>query len=166
VNHTGGIDGFTTFIAFVPEHDIGLVVLNSITALPTGVFFYMYVQNLLLSQRLGLNDGVPAKLDRANRVAIDKLLKTGRASRPVPRRAVAPFVGYYEGGYQLVLHRHEPQILQGPRVMPLRAMARGGYVISDGPLADLPVKLQRDRDGVPRIELVGLETVRRTVGPD
>ena len=27
--HNGGIDGFTTFIGFLPEHDIGLVVLNS-----------------------------------------------------------------------------------------------------------------------------------------
>jgi CubicO group peptidase (beta-lactamase class C family) len=164
--HNGGIDGFTTLIAFVPERDIGLVVLNNMNPGPTGGLFYLYVLNLLLSQRLGLNDNVPPKVDRLNEAQIAELLKIGRTSRRVQPRTVEPFLGYYEGGYQLVLERGELWILLGPRVMPLRAMADGGYVMSGGLLVENRVRLDRDRDGVPRMELVGLETVRRTVGPN
>ena len=164
--HNGGIDGFTTLIGFVPERDIGLVVLNNMNPGPTGSLFYLYVLNLLLSQRLGLNDNVPPKVDRLNEAQIAELLKIGRTSRRVQPRTVEPFLGYYERGYQLVLERGELWILLGPRVMPLRAMADGGYVMSGGLLVETRVKLDRDRDGVPRMELVGLETVRRTVGPN
>jgi CubicO group peptidase (beta-lactamase class C family) len=162
--HNGGIDGFTAFFGFIPEHDIGLVVLNSMNPEPTGTLFYSYVLNLLLSQRLGLNRGVPAKIDRAFQAAVGTLRKLGRQSRPVDPRAVSPFLGYYEGGYQLVLARRELQVLIGSRVLPMRATKDGGYVMSGGLLVGTGVKLDRDADGVPRMELVGLETVRRTVG--
>jgi hypothetical protein len=162
--HNGGIDGFTAFFGFIPEHDIGLVVLNSMNPEPTGTLFYSYVLNLLLSQRLGLNRGVPAKIDRAFQAAVGTLRKLGRQSRPVDPRAVSPFLGYYEGGYQLVLAKRELQVLIGSRVLPVRATKDGGYVMSGGLLVGTGVKLDRDADGVPRMELVGLETVRRTVG--
>jgi CubicO group peptidase (beta-lactamase class C family) len=167
ISHTGGIDGFASFIGFLPEHDIGLVVLNSINPAPIGpLLFYLYVLNVLLSQRFGLNVGVPAKVHHAYKAAMSELRKLGRRSRPVNPRAVAPFLGYYEGGYRLVLHNRDLRILLGPRVMPLRAMTDGGYIISGGLLVETRVRLDRDRDGVRRMELVGLETVRRTVGLD
>ena len=57
--HSGAIDGFASFIGFLPQHDLGLVVLNSMTAAPTGNLLFTYVRSLLLSERLGLNVGVP-----------------------------------------------------------------------------------------------------------
>lgn len=163
--HNGGIDGFISWIGFLPRHDIGLVVLNSMNPGPTGPFFYLYVLNLLLSQRFGLNVGVPAKVDDAYRVALTDLRKLGRLARPVDPHAVAPFLGYYEGGYRLVFAGRDLRIILGPRIMPVRAID-GGYIMSGGLLVGTRVKLDRDSDGVPRMELAGLETVRRTVGLD
>ena len=38
--HSGAIDGFALFIGFLPQHDLGLVVLNSMTAAPTGTLLF------------------------------------------------------------------------------------------------------------------------------
>ncbi len=164
--HNGGIDGFTSWIGFLPEHDLGLVVLNSMNSSPIGAFFYLYVLNVLLSQRFGLNVGVPTKVDDAYQAAISDLRRLGRLARPVDPHAVAPFLGYYEGGYRLALDNRDLRILLGARVMPVRAMSDGGYIMSGGLVVGTRVVLDRDSDGVSRMELVGLETVRRTVGPD
>lgn len=162
--HNGGIDGFTSFIGFLPQHDLGLVVLNSMNPEPTGLYFYLYVLNLVLRQFLGLNRDVPARVEEAYRAAIDAFHKQGRGSRRAKPGAVASHLGYYEGGYRLVVENGEVTIRLGSRVLPLRATADGGYVVARGVIVGNPVKLDRDSDGVPRIELLGLETVRRTVG--
>jgi CubicO group peptidase (beta-lactamase class C family) len=171
VGHTGGIDGFTTDIGFLPERDIGLVVLNnmhpySIVSTPFGIFFNLAVLNHLLSQRFGLNQGVNERIDAAYDQAVATLGDTWKQTIPVTRAAVAPFLGYYEGGYRLLLDNGTPQIRIGSRVMPLRALPDGSYVTTSGLLLGLPVHLTRGADGVARMELEGLETVRRTVGFD
>jgi hypothetical protein len=97
---------------------------------------------------------------------VSDLRKLGRLARPVDPHALAPFPGHYEGGYRLVLDNRDLRILLGPRVMPLRAMSDGGYIMSDGLLVETRVMLDLDNDGVPHMELVGLEPVRRTVGLD
>jgi CubicO group peptidase (beta-lactamase class C family) len=63
--HNGGIDGFTTLIGFMPERDIGLVVLNNMNPASIGFFFYQAVLNHLLSQRFGLNQGVNERIEAA-----------------------------------------------------------------------------------------------------
>ena len=75
--HNGGIDGFTSYMGFLPEHDLGLIVLNSMNPGPTGTLLYSYVLNLLLSQRLGLNRGVPDKILGAYETAYSQLLELG-----------------------------------------------------------------------------------------
>jgi CubicO group peptidase (beta-lactamase class C family) len=162
--HNGGIDGFTSYIGFLPERDIGLVVLNAMNPNPTGAFFYLYVLNLLLSQRFGLNSGVAAKIDDLHASELARLRTLGRRSRPVDLRAVAPHFGHYEGGYLLEPVRRDLVLRLGSRALPLRTHPDGDYVISGGLLVEVRVKLGRDVDGTPTIELVDLETVRRTVG--
>ncbi len=100
--HNGGIDGFSSYIGFLPGHDLGLVVLNSMNPSPTGLLFYIYVVNLLLGELLDLNREVPARVLDAYRQAIDDLDKLRRGTRRVDPRAVEPFLGYYEGGYRLL----------------------------------------------------------------
>ena len=74
-------------------------------------------------------------------------------------------LGYYEAGYRFVVSGGKVAVVNGPRVLPLRRQATGDYVISEGAYVGLPVKLDRDADGIARIQLVELdETVRRTVG--
>jgi CubicO group peptidase (beta-lactamase class C family) len=164
--HNGGIDGFITLIGFLPERDLGLVVLNSMNPGPTGPLFYLYVLNLLLSERFGLNVGVPAQVDAAYEQAVRDLTALGDQAEPVDRDAVAPYEGHYEGGYEVHLHGRDLLVRLGSRVLPLLAMPDGGYIISDSLLVGVRVNLTRDADGTPRMELVGLETVRRTVGFD
>jgi CubicO group peptidase (beta-lactamase class C family) len=162
--HNGGIDGFTSYIGFVPQHDLGLVVLNAMNPGPTGSFFYTYVLNVLLNQRLSLNLGVPAKALAANAGALDQQRQLGKQAKRVDRKAVSRYLGYYEGGYSLVLDGRDLVLRLGPRVLPLEVMPDGSYVVAGGLLIGAPVRLGVESDGVPHIELVGLETVRRTTG--
>jgi hypothetical protein len=161
-----GIDGFSTYIGFFPERDIGLVVLNNMNPSSIGSFFYLAVLNHLLSQRLGLNRGVNERIDAAYDQASAKLRETWKRTIPVERAEVIPFLGYYEGGYRLLFDNGTPQIRIGSRVMPLRALRDGSYVTTSGLIPGLTVRLTRGSHGVSRMELEGLETVRRTVGLD
>ena len=52
----------------------------------------------------------------------------------------------------------------GSRVMPLAAMPDETYLIVSGLILGTPVRLARGADGTPRLEIVGLQTVRRTAG--
>jgi hypothetical protein len=80
-------------------------------------------------------------------------------------RSVRSHFGYYDTGYRFVVSGGKVAVVNGPRVLPLRRKANGDYVISEGTYVGLTVKLDRDADGVARIQLVELdETVRRTVG--
>jgi CubicO group peptidase (beta-lactamase class C family) len=163
--HNGAIDGFTSYIGFLPDRDLGLVVLNSMNPGPTGTLFYTYVLNLLLNQELGLNEGVPAKVDGLYDAAISALRAQGRQTRPVSRTVLEPYLGIYEGGYQLTRQGSDVLLVLGSRRLPLRALDGGNLVMSGGLLVQQPVNLRLDVDGTPTIEIVGLETVRRTVGP-
>ncbi len=162
--HNGGIDGFTSFIGFLPQHDLGLVVLNAMNPAPTGPFFYLYVLNLLLSERFGLNRGVPAKIHAQYLAALEGLRLLGRQTRPADPAATAPYLGFYEAGYRLTRDGHHLNLHLGPRTMPLGLLPDGTYVMTGGLLVENKVRLTRDPDGTPRIEVVGFETVRRTVG--
>ncbi|MEU9129839.1 serine hydrolase domain-containing protein [Kitasatospora sp. NPDC048540] len=163
--HNGGIDGFASYIGFLPEHDLGLVVLNGMNPAPTGLFFYLYVLNLLLGERFGLNKGVTAKVHTAYLDALEALRALGSRTFPTDPGATAPYLGHYEGGYRLTRSGPDLSLRLGPRTMPLGVLDDGSYVMTGGPLVGNPVRLGRDVDDTPRIEVVGLETVRRTVGP-
>ena len=160
--HNGAIDGFASFIGFVPQHDVGLVVLNSMTAAPTGNMFYTYVLNLLLSEQLALNVGVPDKVLAADAAALDAVRQLGRQAAPVDLAAVEPYLGQYEGGYSLVREGRELQLRISSRVMPLQVMPDGSYVMSGGFMLGVGVNLALESDGVPHVEIVDVETVRRT----
>ncbi len=164
VLHNGAIDGFTSYMGFLPQHDLGLVVLTNMTSGPTGTFWYTYVLNLLLSQRFGLNAGVPDKALAENARWLGVLAGVGKDARPVDLAAVDPYLGFYEGGYSLVRQGRDLELRIGPRVFPLEVMPDGSYVMSGGFMVGSEVRLARERDGTPHAEIVGAETVRRTIG--
>jgi beta-lactamase class C len=165
--HSGGIDGFSSWIGFMPERNLGLVVLNSIDPQKTGGFFYIYVLSLLLSERFGLNVGVPAKAQAAYDKTISALRKQGAEAHSVDRATVAPWIGYYEGGFQMVLDGPNLELRWGPRVWPIQVLPGGSYIFSGGLFVGTKVDLTRSPDGVPSVELSAIsQTVRRTIGPD
>jgi beta-lactamase class C len=162
--HNGAIDGFTAFIGFLPERDIGFVVLNNMNPFPNGLYLYLYVQMYVLSHQFGINDGSPAKIVAAADTAREGLLAIGPTLHPVNRTHVAPFLGYYEGGYQIYLDGGRLLLQVQSRIMELRLQKGETYVMADGLLPGTPVLLTRDPDGVPAMDITGVERVRRTVG--
>jgi CubicO group peptidase (beta-lactamase class C family) len=162
--HNGAIEGFTSYMGFLPQHDLGIVVLNNINTAPTGIGFYLYALNVLLNQQLGLNMGVPAKALEFSDTGLDGLQQLGRQARAVDFKAVAPYLGYYADGYALAREGGDLVLRITSRVMPLRAMPDGTYLIASGLILGTRVKLALEADGTPHIEIVGVQTVRRSTG--
>jgi CubicO group peptidase (beta-lactamase class C family) len=158
--HNGALDGFTSYVGFLPQHDLGLVVLTNMNVYPTGSTLYAYLLNLLLDQRFGLNPGVADKALAASDAGLATLARVGRQARPVDPRVVEPFLGFYEHDYTLVREGGRLQLLIGPRRLSLAAMPDGSYVVSDGLLPANRLNLTVDRNGHRQIEFVGFETVR------
>jgi hypothetical protein len=157
VQHGGYLDGFTPQISFLPEHDLGLVVLTN-----CDVELRMYVLNVLLSQRLHLNVGVPEKVLALTDTAVATLSDLGRQAQKVDRKVVEPYLGRYERGYSLERVGSDLLLRLLQRDWPLEVMPDGTYVVTEGILRGVTVRLAREADGVPHIEIAGMETVRRT----
>jgi hypothetical protein len=162
VFHTGAFDGFSTLIAFLPDHDLGLVAMNAMN--PSADLWTIYALALLLSQRVGGNPDFPQQVLAASADRLAHLADLGRQSAPVDLKRLEPYLGYYEGGWSLVREGRELQMRIGPRVIPLLAMPDGSYVMAGGTLVGGTVRLVKEADGTPHLELTGIETVRRTTG--
>jgi CubicO group peptidase (beta-lactamase class C family) len=162
VFHTGAFDGFSTMIAFFPDHDLRLVAMNAMN--PSADLWTIYTLALLLSQRFGVNPDLPQQVIAANANRLAHLADLGRQSRAVDLKRLEPYLGYYEGGWSLVRQGRELQMRIGPRVIPLQVMPDGSYVMAGGTLVGGTVHLSNDADGTPHLELTGIETVRRTTG--
>ncbi|MEP6631909.1 MAG: serine hydrolase domain-containing protein [Lapillicoccus sp.] len=162
VFHTGAFDGFSTLIAFFPDHDLGLVALNAMN--PSADLWTIYSLVLLLSQRFGGNPDLPEQVVAASADRLAHLADLGRQSTAVDLKRLEPYLGYYEGGWSLVREGREIQMRIGPRVIPLQVMPDGSYVMAGGTLVGETVRLAKEADGTAHLELSGIETVRRTTG--
>jgi hypothetical protein len=160
--HSGAFDGFSTVIAFFPDHDLGLVAVNSMN--PSAELWTIYTLILLLSQRLGVDPDLPQQILTANASQLAHLADLGRQSRAVDLKRLEPYLGYYEGGWSMVREGRELQMRIGPRIIPLEVLPDGSYVMAGGTLVGDTVRLAKEPDGTPHIELTGIETVRRTTG--
>jgi CubicO group peptidase (beta-lactamase class C family) len=162
--HAGGFDGFTTYMAFLPGHDLGLVVLSNINPGPTGSLWNLFVLDQLLSDRFRLNgSGRGTTLTNAA-AALAALADLGRQATAVDFKLVQPWLGHYEGGWSMVKEGRELVLQIGPRTIPLLVMPDTTFVMAGGPNVGARIRLTRDGDGTPRIQLPGVETVRRTTG--
>ena len=158
--HTGFWDGFGSFIGFLPEEDLGLVVVTNM-AVGSSSFFYKYVLNLLLAKTLGVNHGLNETVVSDYEGGAKSLTDMAAASVAVDPDAIAPFLGYYQRGYRLGFDAAGELRLHlsaaGDRV---RGMPDGSYVLATGQSAGTLIRLTRDAAGVPEMALEGLETVR------
>ncbi len=92
-SHTGPLDGFGTYMGFLPELDLGLVVLTNIEP-PTGGAWMNLVLEQLLRQRLGLDvGGGPAMMAQAAQPVAD-LKAVGRDAVALNRKDVEPQPSY------------------------------------------------------------------------
>jgi CubicO group peptidase (beta-lactamase class C family) len=165
--HNGGIDGFTTFVGFFPEDDLGLVVLTNAGPLPRGLYFLGYVLALLLNGRFGLNPGVTETVVAQYRAAEQQLTDLAARAAPVDAAAVAPYLGFYEKGWRLAVDADgELRLRQSSRAIRLLSMPDGTYVMAGGVLPGNGVRFSRDEGGMPWLEIEDIETVRWSSGLD
>jgi CubicO group peptidase (beta-lactamase class C family) len=164
--HNGGIDGFSTFIGFFPDDDLGLVILTNIGPLPRGLYFAPYVLNLVVNARFGLAAGANDAIASMYQDAEKQFTSLAAQAEPVDPVAVAPYLGYYEKGWRLVFDAAGLlRLRQGSRNIQLLAMPDGSYVMAGGVLPGNLVRLTRDDDDVPWLEIDQIETVRWSSGP-
>jgi CubicO group peptidase (beta-lactamase class C family) len=164
VQHNGSIDGFTSLIGFFPQHDLGLVVLTNMNTTPVGSALFGYVQNLLLAQWFGLNQGTAERFLTAADGLLADFAAFGRQARRPDKKAVAPWLGYYDGGFSLGWQGSDLLLRKGPRAAQVVALPDGDYVLGTGCNIQTRVRLGRQPDGVPQIAIGELETVRRQTG--
>jgi CubicO group peptidase (beta-lactamase class C family) len=163
VSHNGFVDGFLSFIGFFPSHDFGFVVLTNMN-LPNGGLLFGYVTELLLNQRFGLNQGTAEAFLTLGDGRLANLAAQGRQSSRPDRKAVASWLGCYEGSFRLAWDGSDLVLTRDPRVFQVLALPGGEYVFGSGIVITTKLKLGRDPDDVPHLEILGIGTFRRLAG--
>lgn len=164
--HDGAADGFSTYLGFSSEENLGLVVLTNVGPSPRGSNFTRYVLNLLLETRFGLNRGINPALTAQYQDTARQLDDLARQALPVDPVAVAPYLGHYEKGCSLAFDGEGSlRLRQSSRAIRVMAMPDGGYVIAGGFSAGLPLRFFRDENGLSWLDIPEVERVRWLVGP-
>jgi CubicO group peptidase (beta-lactamase class C family) len=165
ISHAGGIDGFTTYVAFLPDDDLGLVINTNIGPMSRGLAFIQYVSTLLLNMRFGINAGITDAIVDQYQEAAQALDQLAMQATPVSESEIAPYLGHYEKGWTAAFDADGTlRLRQSSRAIRLMAMPDGGYVMAGGVAPGVRVHFSRDESGLPRMELEGLETVRWMTG--
>jgi CubicO group peptidase (beta-lactamase class C family) len=161
LSHMGGEDGFTCNIAFLPEDDLGLVVLTNAGNAPNGTPFCGYTLNLLLEHRFALNADPQDAVVSGYEAAASRLADQAAQAVPVDPTAIASFLGYYEEGFRLAFDAAGALRLHlQNRAWRVLGQPDGGYVVGSGLLVGAVINLTRDAVGVPLLELQDFATVR------
>ena len=95
--------------------------------------------------------------------ALDDLRTLGSKAKPVSFSVVAPYLGYYEGGYSLVREGRDVVLHNSSRAVPLQVMPDGSYVISEGFMVGAAVKSSPGRPTGPHTSRSSES--RRCAGP-
>lgn len=112
IYHGGNLDGFSTVVSFMPEENIGIVILANMkaTAFPTALMLSIYDRLLGLEQidwtsRLQEKvAGVKAEIEAGTNL----LKETTRIEQTMPSHALADYAGeYHHPGYGSIKVREE-----------------------------------------------------------
>jgi CubicO group peptidase (beta-lactamase class C family) len=139
ISHAGGTGGFSAEMAFLPEADLGGVVLSN-AAFDTAGFFVFAVQFRLLELLFDQPEEMDAALEEANAALAPRLRP---ALGVVDPAAVAPYLGRYRnpglGEVTLSLRDERLMLDAGELSSELRPRAEGAtraaYLLHDPPLA-------------------------------
>lgn len=155
IHHDGNTQGFTAELAFLPESNLGIVVLANAARSNN---FNEAVRFRLLELAFG-----QPKVHDAQFVYQAKQLSSETAPLlgELDTAAVAPYLGaYYNealGDLTLRLEDGKLSLDAGEMVLELRPLAQpigpAHYIIFDTALASLPVALGRDKDDQPSVTL-------------
>lgn len=167
VGHSGGIDGFTTFVGFFPDDGLGLAVLSNAGPYFRGLAFATtFVPNALMNGVFGLNVGGNDAVVAAFHEQEQQFAAQAAQASPVDADAIAPYLGHYERGWNVAVDADgELRMHQSSRAIRLLAMPDGSYVMAGGVLPGFAVHFSEDKTGMPWMEITGLEIVRWLTGP-
>jgi beta-lactamase class C len=161
LSHAGALDGFSSIIAFVPEDDLGLVVLTNLGPAPGGALFCSYALNLLLEQRLGLSPRINALVVAGYQDAAGQLADAAAQALPVDPSTIAPFLGYYNEGFQLAFDvAGALRLSLMDRAWRVLGQPDGSYFLGSGLEAGGVISFSRDAVGVPQMTIGDYATVR------
>lgn len=161
LSHMGGEDGFTCNIAFLPDDDLGLVVLTNAGPTPSGQPFCGYALSLLLEHRFALKADPQGAVFSGYEAAAGTLADQAAQAAPVDPAAIAPFPGYYEEGFRLAFDGAGAlRLYLQNRAWRVLGQPDGCCVIGSGVIAGTALSLSRDAVGIPLLELHDIGTVR------
>jgi CubicO group peptidase (beta-lactamase class C family) len=161
LSHTGGTLGFVSEVAFLPEADLGIVILTNGGQGAAG--FSFAVQSRLLEMLFDQPAAFDAMLGPFLEAQVARIDEFRAQLGTVDPTAVAPYLGRYEhpvlGEVELALRDEALVFDVGEVRSEMRPVvdAAGqvaGYVFIDPPLAGpMPVMLRRGDDGRPEVTL-------------
>jgi len=159
LSHTGGTLGFASEVAFLPEADLGIVILTNGGQGAAG--FNFAVQSRLLELLFDQPAAFDAMLGQFLEARAAQIAELRAQLGTVDPAAIAPYLGRYEHpvlgevelalrGGSLVFDVGEVRSEIRPRVDEVGQVV--GYVFVDPPLAGpIPVTLRQSDDGRPEV---------------
>ncbi len=158
VSHSGGTLGFASEVAFLPESDLGVVILTN--GGPLAAPFTFAVQYRLFELAFGADPEIDPLLDGLLAQAAAQQAVAGAAIGAVDPAVVEPFAGRFAnpdlGAADLRIEDGRLWIDVGEVSSELLSIHRGAaYVLADPPLAGGPmtIALRFDRTDAPEIVL-------------
>lgn len=137
VGHTGGIDGFSSELAFWPQLGVGIVLLNNLEPAQGGAFLNMAVRDTLLELITGQDPMIAARIGAAFQKRSSQADAQAATLQPPTRKAVQPYLGEYEHDWTLAWRATESDLLwlvRPHRELPLSQLADATYMVNAGPL--------------------------------
>ncbi len=160
LQHGSNIDGFSCFVSFLPQHDLGLVVMNNMDSSAFG----SYSLHVLVNQSLGLDRGVPARVLDLAGSALTDLAQLGRTTSAVDFTAVSPTSSTTRAATPSSARAETSSCGSAQSLAVASDAGRELHHDRRSTPSDGGASRPRNRRD-PHIELVGLEAVRRTTGP-
>ncbi|MFN8591145.1 MAG: serine hydrolase domain-containing protein [Thermomicrobiales bacterium] len=162
ISHSGGTFGFASEVAFLPEANLGIVILSNGGAGGAPALFG--IQYHLFSLLFDQPAEVDAFLDQAVPARDEQLAALRAMLRPVDPAAVTPYLGRYTNPAlgEVVLRLQDGTLIldSGEIRSELRAVVGEdgqieGYIFVDPPLnrPDVPVFLQEGAEGGPELSV-------------
>ena len=160
INHSGGTMGFSSEAAFLPEADVGVVILANDAQ--NGGTFALAVQYRLFELLFDRPAEVDALVGQGLEAQAAQLAQLQAQLRPVDPAVVAPYLGRYAspalGEVELALRDGRLVFDAGELRSELRALVDEAgqvvaYLFTDPPLAGrpAPVTLRQGADGRPEV---------------
>lgn len=163
IGHGGGIDGFATYVGFVPEAGVGLAVVANLEPGTGGSTFAASVACRFLARACGFNRELPERLAVAHAGQLAAQAERAATLRPVTRAEAEARLGLYELGFRLVWDDARGLRLEHDiRSLAVLAEPDGTLVVADVPGAMLgrTIRFTRLSDRAPTMEIEGFVPVR------